>query len=332
MNERDTAKHKSCYLAKSKECYLRLIENSKDILYLMDGQTGNLNYISPACTAISGFTPEEILDMGIERIYSRFHTDDLKNVSDKIMDVLAMQKPPKDFHGYIEQRFKHKDGHWVWFGINRNFIINHSGKIESVVGTIRDITEIKTLQQKLETSLHNYKSLFNNARVALFRTRINDGKLLECNEALAKMLGYETQKECLANHTSIRFYADLKRRSELLAILHEKECIDNFEVKAKRLTGEDFWMKISAAINRDGNYIEGVISDITAYKILTKTENDVLAMIMEGKSNKQVAAEVQRSVRTVEEHRANIMRKLGATNLVELTQKAMNYGVTLQKK
>jgi len=52
---------------------------------------------------------------------------------------------------------------------------------------------------------------------------------------------------------------------------------------------------------------------------------------MEGKSNKQIAAESLRSIRTVEEHRANIMRKLGATNLVELTQKAINYGAAVQK-
>ncbi|MCE5339528.1 MAG: PAS domain S-box protein [Planctomycetaceae bacterium] len=331
MSRKKSATPKSCFWDESKNCYLRLIENSTDVFYLIDAKTSEVKYVSPASTAISGFTPEEVIKMGFEGTRQRFHPDDLETIDYKIRDILTQKKQPKNFDGYLEKRFRHKDGHWVWFGISRNFMVDKNGEIEAIVGTIRDVTEVKTLQQKLETSLNNYKALYNNARVALFRTQISDGKLLECNEALVRILGYENRQECLVHHKSTNFYADLKRRSELLAVLNEKGYIDNFEIKARRLTGELFWMRVSAAINRDENYMEGVMSDITAYKILTKTENDILAMVMEGKSNKQIAAESLRSIRTVEEHRANIMRKLGATNLVELTQKAINYGAAVQK-
>ena len=62
--------------------------------------------------------------------------------------------------------------------------------------------------------------------------------------------------------------------------------------------------------------------EITATKALTKTERDILRQIANGKSNKEIAYASNRSVRTIEDHRSNIMKKLGAGNIVELIHKA----------
>ena len=55
---------------------------------------------------------------------------------------------------------------------------------------------------------------------------------------------------------------------------------------------------------------------------LTPAEKLVLELIMAGKTNQQIAEQLNRSVRTVETHRASIKRKLGAKNLVELVKRA----------
>jgi two-component system response regulator NreC len=62
--------------------------------------------------------------------------------------------------------------------------------------------------------------------------------------------------------------------------------------------------------------------DITAAKVLTRIEKGILVLIGQGNSNKEIAKELSRSVRTIEDHRANIMRKLHVTTLAELTKKA----------
>jgi len=62
-------------------------------------------------------------------------------------------------------------------------------------------------------------------------------------------------------------------------------------------------------------------------KLLTRTETKVLHFILDGKSNKEIANELHRSVRTVEVHRSHIMRKLGADNLVELVKRAAAMGL-----
>jgi two-component system response regulator FixJ len=57
--------------------------------------------------------------------------------------------------------------------------------------------------------------------------------------------------------------------------------------------------------------------------LLTPRERETMELLVEGKLNKQVAAELNISVRTVEAHRAKIMQKLGAKSLSELVRLAM---------
>ena len=56
---------------------------------------------------------------------------------------------------------------------------------------------------------------------------------------------------------------------------------------------------------------------------LTSREREIVQMLAEGRSNKEVAAVLCISVNTVETHRATIMRKLGITSIVELVHYAV---------
>ena len=56
---------------------------------------------------------------------------------------------------------------------------------------------------------------------------------------------------------------------------------------------------------------------------LTPRENEVLKLCALGKSSKQISAELKISFRTVEDHRSNVIRKLGVRNTAELVLKVM---------
>ncbi|MCA0043586.1 response regulator transcription factor [Celeribacter litoreus] len=60
---------------------------------------------------------------------------------------------------------------------------------------------------------------------------------------------------------------------------------------------------------------------------LTDREQTILLELAQGKSNKEVAAALEISVRTVETHRKNIKRKLGISSTAGLTRYAMEHGV-----
>jgi two-component system NarL family response regulator len=64
-----------------------------------------------------------------------------------------------------------------------------------------------------------------------------------------------------------------------------------------------------------------------AREALTGREQTVLLQLAQGDSNKEVAIELEISVRTVETHRKNIKRKLGISSTAGLTRYAMEYGM-----
>jgi DNA-binding NarL/FixJ family response regulator len=64
-----------------------------------------------------------------------------------------------------------------------------------------------------------------------------------------------------------------------------------------------------------------------AYDLLTPREREVLQLIAEGKSNKDMANLLDLSVYTVESHRANLMEKLNLKGLPELILYAVRKGI-----
>jgi DNA-binding CsgD family transcriptional regulator len=64
------------------------------------------------------------------------------------------------------------------------------------------------------------------------------------------------------------------------------------------------------------------------YELLTNKEKEILRYIVNGYSNNDIADDISISVRTVETHRANIMRKLEINKLVDLVKFAILNGIT----
>jgi two-component system response regulator NreC len=64
-----------------------------------------------------------------------------------------------------------------------------------------------------------------------------------------------------------------------------------------------------------------------SYHLLTDREKEVLQLIAEGRSNKEVAVVLDLGVSTVETHRANLMQKLSLRNTAEIVLYAVRKGV-----
>ena len=67
--------------------------------------------------------------------------------------------------------------------------------------------------------------------------------------------------------------------------------------------------------------------DLDPLLALTSREREVLRMVVEVGTSKQVAVKLSISPRTVEFHRANIMRKLGLHNQQELIRYCLQTGI-----
>jgi len=81
-----------------------------------------------------------------------------------------------------------------------------------------------------------------------------------------------------------------------------------------------------------GDYVErmaeGGGADPSAFSVLTEREREVLQLVAEGQTTKEIADALYISVKTVESHRQNIMEKTGLHNVAELTKYAIREGLT----
>ena len=88
---------------------------------------------------------------------------------------------------------------------------------------------------------------------------------------------------------------------------------------------QDLWDSIRRALERDAEnrrrkaHRQRIQERLSQ---LTSGEHEVLDLILQGRCNKEIASQLQLSVRTVEDRRARLMRKMQAKSLAQLVQLA----------
>ena len=101
---------------------------------------------------------------------------------------------------------------------------------------------------------------------------------------------------------------------------------DIVDAVRRTMRGQSF-LYPSAIAGLVKDFVERGHADDEQYEILTPRELQVLKLIAEAYSSKDIAAELVISVKTVERHRQNILDKLGMSDRVELTRYAIRRGL-----
>ena len=93
--------------------------------------------------------------------------------------------------------------------------------------------------------------------------------------------------------------------------------------------GESFLCtKVAQVVISDYVQRDRVEADTTTAALLSKREQEILRMIADGRNTKEIAFAFDCSVKTVEVHRTNIMKKLDLHSIAELTKYALREGLT----
>ncbi len=111
-----------------------------------------------------------------------------------------------------------------------------------------------------------------------------------------------------------------------------KECLFDDLVAALRVVaaGQSYLSPQIASIVLD-SIKKDSISDIPVHgtlQILTQRDKQILQLLTQGKSAKQIASELKLSIKTIEAERRHTMQKLEVDNLVDLTKYAIREGLT----
>ncbi len=150
---------------------------------------------------------------------------------------------------------------------HNSLLFDSNGNVIGTLSSGEDITERKRAEENLKDSEEKYRYLFDSAQVGLYWSKISDGNFLECNDTFAKLFGYDTREEFLANYNAIEHYLDPNARSELLEEIRDNKEIKNYEIHVTKRDGTPIWVSISARMFENENRIEGAAIDITERKI-----------------------------------------------------------------
>jgi DNA-binding NarL/FixJ family response regulator len=107
-------------------------------------------------------------------------------------------------------------------------------------------------------------------------------------------------------------------------------------------TDRSEFIKALKQVQLGHKYFSGAVSNVLAARLLntkpsnkideeesqdsyhlTRKEKEILRLVVDGKQNKQIADSLAKSVRTIETHRFNIMKKLGVNNAIDMVNKVV---------
>ena len=102
--------------------------------------------------------------------------------------------------------------------------------------------------------------------------------------------------------------------------------VEALELQRTFFTTRVSQMVLEGFLNRRGNG-HGEREQNPAADLLTSREREVIQLLAEGKTSKEVAVALNLSVKTAETHRTNLMRKLGLHSVADLTRYAVRNGI-----
>ena len=177
----------------------------------------------------------------------------------------------------------------------------------------------------------DYRLAFDLAPVGLVLSR--NRTMVDCNQALCEMFG--AGREQLIGQSFLLLYpsADEYERlgARMAPILNARGRYADDRIMKRvdgRLKGELFWCHVSGrALNRERPHEAGIwaFEDLSARRPvkadLSPREREVAAQLLDGLTSKEIGRNLGISHRTVEIHRARLMRKFGAGTTAELVHR-----------
>ena len=116
---------------------------------------------------------------------------------------------------------------------------------------------------------------------------------------------------------------DLRARGFLLKSDAGRDLMAAVEAMQHRRT---FFTPRVAQMLLDG-YLRPEENETLEKRVLTPREREVIQLVAEGKTTKEVATALSLSVKTAETHRTNLMRKLDLHSIADLTLYAVRNGI-----
>ena len=202
-----------------------------------------------------------------EKLLEYIHPDDREQF-EKIF-----QKSIEDKSAYeLEHRVVCADGKELIVREKGEHYFNDKGQIERTIGTVQDVTAIRSVQQQLSQERYERLQLLDNLPEIVYRAQCHDEKkVIFVNKAVKQILGHSANALMSKNGRSLESFIlerDFQAYHERwLQALQDKQNYQ-IEYRVSHVNGDLFWVQETIRFyqSAEGCFIDGIIKDITMEK------------------------------------------------------------------
>jgi PAS domain S-box-containing protein len=148
------------------------------------------------------------------------------------------------------------------FWVSTSRVHSASSEVLQTIHVLKDITDRREAERR-------YRELFDNVQEGLFFST-PDGRFIEVNDALVRMLGYNSREDLLSADLRTQLYFSPERRSEIAAEIEKHGALRNHEEALRRKDGSVVHVLINGFAVRDPQgrttQYRGLMLDISGLK------------------------------------------------------------------
>lgn len=248
-------------LRQSEANYRNLLQTANSVIIRYDPQ-GRIRYINDYGVKLLGYEEHQILGRTLfETIIPDIETSG-RDVKPFIHDLLRNPQsyPQTDGENLC------RDGRRVWVAWSNQAIFNEQGDLVEILSVGHDITQRRQAEEALQRSEAKFRAIFENSQVGIFRTRFSDELILNANQRLANLLGFDSPEEIIGLEHTTGYYVDPNDRQQAIELMKRDGEVRSYEVQLQKRDGTVFWGLFSSYLNAADGYIEGVVTDISDRK------------------------------------------------------------------
>jgi FixJ family two-component response regulator len=200
--------------------------------------------------------------------------------------------------------------------------------VTPTVYVVDDDPSVRRATERLVRSLGFHVETFASAREFTTHARVTGPACLVLDVNLPGASGFDLQKELREADIDLPIIFISGRGTIPMSVRAMKGGAIDFLTKPTRTRDLIGAIETAIARHQRSQRARRDADDLRErYTRLTTREREVLALVVAGRLNKQIAAELATSERTVKFHRAHLMRKMGADSVADLVRMATQLGV-----
>jgi PAS domain S-box-containing protein len=246
-------------LQEADERFRNFVHNIPDVVWMVDEQQ-RVTFTSPNVEKMLGISPAEFYRRGTGAWFERVHPEDVEEAQSRFKELFAIGRPFD-----VKVRLQRSDGVWIW-AHSRSVATHVANGLKLASGLLSDITEQTRAQEALQQSEQKYRLLFERNMAGVFRC-CQSGNFIDCNDAAAKILGYDSRED-LIGRSSADIFVDITDRDAADKKLNARQSSFNQETLVRRKDGRIIWAMSNSSLvdGPDGPEVEGTFIDITERK------------------------------------------------------------------